>query len=101
MKKLLSILVLSCLLLLPNITEAVSAPVKCMAYSDFREKMKNKSFELDKYFLDNDSTLHEFYSQAKGSKWILVVITYNSIRLKYACLENLGDFQISAPTSSY
>lgn len=98
MKKVLLILFLVFSLTFPQNLNAQS--LSCMSYSEFRQDMARTDFELERIFLDAKDVMFELYSKASGG-WLLVVVGYDMLKRKGACIINQGPFIQSLPQKSF
>ena len=98
MKKVLLILFLAFSLIFPQNLNAQT--LSCMSYSQFRQDMIKKDFELERFFLDQKDNMFELYSKTSGG-WILIAVGYDIFNRKAACIINQGPFIQSVPQKSF
>lgn len=102
MRKVLFTLILSFLLLFPDLSLAQTTTTGiCDLYSNFRKTMSQNHLELDKFFLNENEVKFELYSQPKGSRWVLIVVSFDPIKRPLACIVESGNFIMSGRTSSF
>jgi hypothetical protein len=98
MKKVLLILFLAFSLIFPQNLNAQT--LSCMSYSEFRQDMTKRDFELERFFLDEQDTMFELYSKASGG-WVLIAVGYDMFKRKAACIIKQGPFIQSVPQKSF
>ena len=103
MKKILSIVILSCFLLF-NSTNANAA--YCVIYEEMHSQLIKQGYEITKIFLDDNGTKYELYMHMPDGKWVLNYIKFvhlpsAGVDVRFSCLGAKGEFSISVRSKSY